>query len=144
MILYQLRCSNNHEFEVWFRDSAAYDAQIQDGDVTCPQCGDGNISKAIMAPNITTKRSKTKLNKSKDEMSIVDDKVMRSLELVRSHVEKTCDNVGGNFAEEARKIHYGEAEKRGIYGEATYREASELNDEGIDFYQLPSRVRRNS
>ena len=110
MILYQLRCSNNHEFEVWFRDSAAYDAQIQDGDVTCPQCGDENISKAIMAPNITTKRSNSKLNKSKDERSIVDDKVMRSLELVRSHVEKTCDNVGGNFAEEARKIHYGEAE----------------------------------
>ena len=97
-----------------------------------------------MAPNITTKRSNSKLNKSKDERSIVDDKVMRSLELVRSHVEKTCDNVGGNFAEEARKIHYGEAEKRGIYGEATYKEASELNDEGIDFYQLPSRVRRNS
>tara|TARA_B100001540_G_scaffold194095_1_gene171023 strand:- start:299 stop:757 length:459 start_codon:yes stop_codon:yes gene_type:complete len=152
MIIYQLRCSKSHEFEAWFRDSKAYDAQAEAGDIVCPHCGDTSISKGIMAPNISPTRSKSKVNNSEGKNRIdgkeanraLKDKFGEALELLRSHVESSCDDVGKKFAEEARKIHYGETEKRGIYGEATSKEVAELDDEGIDFYRLPGRLRRDS
>ena len=148
MIIYQLRCSNNHEFEAWFRDSAAYDSQAEAGDVVCPHCSDKSISKAIMAPNISPTRSSSdtlrKQKKPDPRGKEITEDVLKSVESLRSHVEANCDDVGTEFAEEARKIHYGEKKKRGIYGEATAKEASELNEEGIEFFRLPGRLRRDS
>ena len=148
MILYQLRCSSNHEFEAWFRDSAAYDSQIKAGVVTCPVCNDKSISKAIMSPNISKTRSNSasdiKVEKERKQAEASFEKALQVLERVREHVEKNCDDVGEDFAEEARKIHYGESKKRGIYGQASYKETVELDDEGIEFYKIPSRPRRNS
>ena len=149
MIVYQLRCSNGHEFEAWFRDSSTYDKQVNDGDVACPQCGYVQVCKALMAPNITPSRKRMSVppegsDRSERRAREVAEKILEAVGKIRSHVEKNFDNVGNEFAEEAKRIHYGEAEERGIYGNATDEEADELDDEGIEFYRLPSNGRRNS
>ena len=128
MILFDLRCANGHDFEAWFRDSATYDQQAEAGAISCTICGDTAVSKALMAPAVTTRAR-------------IDDRqaamVLKKWREVQSHIEKNLDHVGRQFPEEARKIHYGEAEKRSIYGEASREEAKELHDEGIAVSQVP-------
>ena len=147
MILYQLHCSNGHEFEAWFRDSATFDVQAEQGDIDCPHCGDRSVFKSIMAPNISTSRSKT-LAPAEGEVAEtraheVAEKILEAVTAIRSHVEDNCDNVGADFAEEAKRIHYGEAEQRGIVGTATEAEVSDLDEEGVEFYRLPTTPRKN-
>jgi len=148
MILYQLRCGDGHEFEAWFKDSATYDVQVAAGDVGCPYCSDTRVSKAIMAPNISPSRSKPPTVATEKEAESraleVAEKILEAVDSLRTEIETNFDNVGDKFAEEARKIHYGEAEDRGIYGEATSEEAVELDEEGVEVYRLPTRPRRNS
>jgi hypothetical protein len=130
MIRYTLTCNKDHEFEGWFANSSAYDDQASRGLVTCPHCGSVKISKAPMAPGVAgTKKS----YKSKSKKEIVD-----ALRLVREHVIENADNVGDQFASEARKIHNEEAEPRGIYGKATTEEAEALSEEGVEFHPLPT------
>ncbi|MBT6093531.1 MAG: DUF1178 family protein [Rhodospirillaceae bacterium] len=146
MIVYQLRCGNEHEFEAWFRDSATYELQAQSGDVVCPFCGDTDVGKAIMAPNISTSKAGPKdadLNRAETRAREVAEQILEAVGEIREHVEASCDDVGDKFAEEAKRIHYGEAEERGIYGKATDEEAEDLDEEGIEFFRLPS-ARRNS
>jgi len=147
MILYQLHCSSGHEFEAWFRDSATYDVQIEHGDIDCPLCGDTSVFKSIMAPNISTSRSKALAPAEGENAEIraheVAEKILEAVTVIRNHVEENCDNVGADFAEEAKRIHYGEAEQRGIFGTATEEEASELGEEGVEFYRLPTSRRKN-
>ena len=131
MITFNLRCSNNHEFEGWFKDSASFDAQVLESQVECPACGDRSIAKALSAPNISTSRKQAK---AEAEVVAVARQMVRQM---RETVESNCDNVGEKFAEEARKIHYGEVEARGIYGKATADEAAELVEEGVEFAPLP-------
>lgn len=150
MIVYQLHCSSGHEFEAWFRDSVTYDAQAKSGDVACPHCGDSSVSKSIMAPNISPSRSKVAAPKGESESKAeaearaqaVAEKILEAVGEIRKHIEENCDDVGTDFAEEARRIHYGETEQRGIVGTATNEEAGELDEEGIEFFRLPS-IRRN-
>jgi hypothetical protein len=94
MILFTLRCSADHEFEAWFRDGAAYEAQAAAREIACPECGDAEVEKAPMAPSLARARS---------EPSPAD--MRRMLQQVRRHVESNFDYVGEKFAEEARKIH---------------------------------------
>ena len=146
MIVYQLQCTKGHEFEAWFRDSATYEVQAKDGDVVCPFCGDTDVGKAIMAPNISTSKAGPKdavLNSAEARAQEVAEKILEAVGEIREPVEANCDDVGENFAEEARRIHYGEAEERGIHGHATDEEAEDLDDEGIEFYRLPA-TRRSS
>jgi hypothetical protein len=128
MILFDLRCRDGHAFEAWFRDSAAYEDQAEAGDLACPVCGSAEVSKALMAPAVN---SRPKIDSAQAT------EAMRLWRRVQNHIEKNFDHVGPRFAEEARKIHHGEAEKRSIYGEATRTEAKELRDEGIDVNQIP-------
>jgi hypothetical protein len=128
MILFDLRCKDGHAFEAWFRDSAAYEDQAAAGDLACPVCGSAEVSKALMAPAVN---SRPKIDAAQAA------EAMRLWRRVQNHIEKNFDHVGPRFAEEARKIHHGEAEKRSIYGEATKAEAKELRDEGIDVNQIP-------
>jgi hypothetical protein len=130
VIAYSLRCHRGHEFDGWFRDSAAFDQQSGSGHLSCPSCNSIRIEKAIMAPAIGgTKKSM----RSKAEA-----KQMRQFASgLRKYVQENADYVGPNFAEEARKIHYGETPERHIYGEATPKEAKELVDEGVDVAPLP-------
>lgn len=146
MIVYQLHCSNGHEFEAWFRDSSTYDEQAKGGDVDCPHCGDVSVSKSVMSPNISPARSKAPQPEDHEGAEVraheVAEKILEAVTAIRNHVEENCDNVGTSFAEEAKRIHYGETEQRGIMGTATEEEASELDEEGVEFYRLPS-GRRN-
>jgi hypothetical protein len=131
MIKYDLQCRKGHGFEAWFRDSAAYDRQAAAGKVTCPECGSRKVEKAIMAPRV---------GKSSAEMK----EMRKKLVELRKHIEATSDNVGPQFAEEARKIHYGEAEVRAIYGETTDEEAEALSEEGVPFSRIPWLPKENA
>ena len=135
MILYQLRCAGDHRFEAWFRDGATYDTQRVTGEVACPICGDTDVAKAPMAPAVSRAGV---VPKEKVVRHVVE-----AARKLRQHVEESCDYVGDQFAEEARRIHYGEQKERGIYGEATEVESAELDEEGISFGRLPHFPRRN-
>ena len=129
MILYSLRCGKDHQFEGWFRDAAGYDSQAATGEIACPVCGDSDVAKAPMAPQISAAREPAAPHPEVE--------LRRGLKCLRRYVEQNCDHVGDRFAEEARKIHYGEIEKRDIYGAATDDEARELKDEGVPFGRIP-------
>lgn len=144
MILYQLHCSGDHEFEAWFRDGATYDVQAAAGDIACPFCGDTHISKAPMAPAIASgARDREPQIAPEDRARMVAEQILKAVDKLRRHVEDNCDYVGDRFAEEARRIHYGESEDRGIFGEASEDDVSDLREEGVEFYRLPTGVRRN-
>lgn len=128
MILFDLRCANGHDFDAWFRDSATFDRQAQEGVISCAICGDTDISKALMTPAVAS-------GPRRDEQQAA--RMLKVLRQVQRHIESNFDHVGRRFPEEARKIHYGEAEKRSIYGQATQAEAKELVDEGVEIGQIP-------
>ena len=134
MIVFDLKCKKGHVFEAWFRNGKTYEAQAAGGEVVCPICGDRKIDKAPMAPNLASGRDGDEFTgKAAGEAA----EALRALRAARDTVEKHFDHVGERFAEEARKIHYGEVEKRNIYGQATKEEARELTEEGVEFGQLP-------
>jgi hypothetical protein len=135
MIVFDLRCKKGHQFEAWFKDSAAYESQRKARSVACPSCGVRLIEKAPMAPNIAPSRGQ---KRAKGETP--DAKKASYYQMVKElhrQVAEKCDYVGERFSEEARRIQSGEAEKRGIYGEATLKDAIELKEEGIDCHPLP-------
>ena len=134
MVVYDLRCGNDHVFEAWFPGSDAFEGQAKRGRVLCPVCGDTRVQRAPMAPHVAT-RGRTVARRERAEQA------MKALTNMRAFIEKNCDHVGPQFAEEARKIHYGESEGRNIYGQATSQEAAELKDEGIEFGEIPCPVR---
>jgi hypothetical protein len=127
MIVFDLKCAKDHVFEAWFSDTAGFEDQRDAGDVACPLCGDRDIEKSLMSPSVPAKTSDRENAQTAAQM----------LYQMRDHVQENCDYVGDKFAEEARKIHYGETDQRDIYGEATPQEASDLKDEDIDFGVLP-------
>ena len=138
MIVYDLVCSNEHEFESWFQDSAAYDKLRKARKVVCPICGDAKISKALMAPAVTGAKKKGDTNKAiSADAAPQMGQYMAAIKELRQQVEQNCDYVGEKFPEEARKIHYGETEKRNIYGEASESDAEALSEEGIEFNRIP-------
>jgi hypothetical protein len=135
MILFNLICGHDHEFEGWFRDGAAFDDQAAAGSIACPICRDSAIRKAPMAPHVIgERRSKPP---SPDELRV-------ALSKVRRFVEENCDYVGAEFPAEARRIHYGEIAERAIYGHATIEEARALDDEGIQIATIPWLPRHDS
>jgi hypothetical protein len=140
MIRYDLHCEKGHEFDAWFSNSDAYDKQVKRQLVECIVCGSVKIEKQIMAPGIPSK-SNTKMDVARPMVTgPVDPRaqvMMHMMREFRAHVEKNTENVGDNFAEEARKIHYKEKEARGIMGNATPVEAQELLEEGIEVHPLP-------
>ena len=142
MIVYQLACTNAHQFEAWFRDIAAYDAQSVAGDVMCPYCGSTGVTKAPMAPNVATGAHKGAMAETRTRD--VAEQIMRAVRRLHRHVEENSEYVGDRFAEEARRIHFGETEERDIYGEATDQEETELDEEGIEFHRIPWIPRRDS
>jgi hypothetical protein len=129
MILFVLRCAKHHEFEAWFRDSEGFEAQHAAGEIACPLCGDTSVEKAVMAPRLARPRQ------AGPAAALAE--MRKTLIEMRHQIESHCDYVGSRFAEEARRIHYGEIDSRGIYGEATDAETRELTDEGIKFGQIP-------
>lgn len=152
MIVYSLRCANEHEFEAWFQDSAAFDSQAKRGVVVCPQCQSRKVEKAVMAPRVgkavavrgASGASGAAPDPAQAHALARDHALAEMLAKVRAHVEQNYDYVGERFPEEARRIHYGEAKERHIYGEATVGEAKELAEEGVPVAPLPPVPRRDS
>jgi hypothetical protein len=163
MIRYTLVCNKRHEFESWFASSAAYDKQAKRGLVACPVCGSAKVEKALMTPRLArTDTSSAQASVPAPAqgpgaapeaaapapaasepaapvvmMSPQERKFRRKLKELRDHLVKNAENVGPKFPEQARKMHYGEAEPRSIYGIASAKDAKELHEEGIEFSPLP-------
>jgi hypothetical protein len=137
MIKYDLRCDHDHTFEVWFRDSSSCDTQLAGGEVLCPQCASTTVQKALMAPSVAKSHS---VDAGQNQVMTMAQQ-MQMLREFRRHVEQNSDDVGAEFPAEARRIHYGEAEHRNIYGEADLSEVKELIEEGIDIAPLPGPFR---
>ena len=140
MIRYDLVCDKGHEFDGWFRDSATYDKQAKRGLVSCTHCGSAKIEKQIMAPGIPAKSNRKSDATTRLVAGPVDARAQAMMQMMRDyrkHVETNAENVGNNFAEEARKIHYKETQERGIYGNATSDDAAALIEEGIEVHPIP-------
>ena len=140
MIHYDLTCEKGHAFDGWFRNSAAYDEQAAKGLVSCTVCGSAKVEKQLMAPGIPVKSNRKEQGPQKMVSAPVDPRLAQLVEMVREmrkHVEENAEYVGDRFAEEARKMHYEEAEHRGIYGEASLDDAKALIEEGIAVHPLP-------
>lgn len=132
MIKYRLVCGRDHEFDGWFAGSETFDAQVSDGEIACPMCAGTDVRKALMAPSVVTSKHRKKSGPTAETT----EQVQQFMSKVRTHVEKNFDYVGDQFADEARRIHYGEADEREIYGEATLDEAKGLVDEGVSVAPL--------
>ena len=144
MIRYALLCEHDHEFESWFDSSGAYEKLQRAKLIECPSCGSIKTRKALMTPQLGGTRANRR-EETGGGVSQSDDKELHKLHKeatslarkIRDHVEQSADNVGDNFANEARKIHFDEAAPRNIFGSATAKEATDLVEDGIDFTPLP-------
>lgn len=133
MIRYALACEHAHEFEGWFGSSDEFDAQQAKGQVACPVCDSTVVAKQIMAPAVSGTKRKGQADLAPEARQMV----MEALGQVRRHVEENFDYVGDSFAAEARAIHEGKSEDRGIYGEASPKEIRELAADGVPVAPLP-------
>ncbi len=130
MIVYDLVCKLGHDFEGWFDDAADYEKQVGEGTLECPVCGASEVRRVPSASHLSLKNS------------VVPEERRRQQALVKrlqEHVERHYEDVGERFAEEARKMHYGECEPRNIRGAANWAEFRELREEGIAAVPLPMR-----
>lgn len=134
MIKYALACEHEHGFEGWFGSSTDYDDQSARGLIDCPICGSKAVHKQIMAPAVAGTKAQASGSEMKPGMR---EMVMEAMGKVRAHVEDNFDYVGDAFAREARDIHDGKSEERGIYGEATPAEVKSLVEDGVQVAQLP-------
>jgi hypothetical protein len=149
MIRYTLRCDRGHAFESWFQCSAAYEAQEKRKLVSCPACGSAKVERAIMAPQIVSKKGRENeapapaaaaevTAPSSTPLMMAQERELRAkLKELRDHIVKNADNVGERFPNEARKMHYGDIEHRPLYGEASPDEARALIEEGVEVSPLP-------
>ncbi len=164
MIHYDLRCADSHAFDGWFKDSVSFEDQAKRGLLECPICGDTKVERALMAPALPRKGNARRalLPVPTQEAAPpqvvappaaasaeapapalpalagnIPDHVRAMLQRVRAEVEKNCDYVGSGFADEARRIHRGDTDRRAIYGEASPSDAEELADEGIEIARIP-------
>jgi hypothetical protein len=154
MIHYNLRCDQGHTFESWFQSSSAYEAQEKRQLVSCPSCGSTKVERAIMAPQIVSKRGReiaapvlaapapaaaTEVTTpASTPLLMAQERELRvKLKELRDHIVKNADNVGERFPTEARKMHYGDIDHRPIYGEASPDEARALVEEGVEVTPLP-------
>jgi hypothetical protein len=147
MIHYSLHCDRGHAFESWFQSSAAYEAQEKRKLVNCPVCGSAKVERAIMAPQIVSKKSRARTEPAEPvaaapaaptPLLMAQERELRAkLKELREHIVKNADNVGERFPNEARKMHYGDIEHRPIYGEASPDEARALIEEGVEVTPLP-------
>ena len=149
MIHYNLRCERGHPFESWFQSSQAYESQEKRKLVNCPSCGSTKVERAIMAPQIVSKKGRDRASSvpavateaatpASTPLMMAQERELRAkLRELRDHIVKNADNVGERFPNEARKMHYGDIEHRPIYGEASPDEARALIEEGVEVTPLP-------
>ena len=134
MIRFSLHCDRDHEFDGWFRNGEDFETQKKRGFVSCPVCGSSKVDKALMAPSVATGRKREQIALAAGETQR---KMLAQLREMAKQVRENADYVGDKFAEEARKIHFGETDARGIYGEATGDEVKALLEDGVEIMPLP-------
>jgi hypothetical protein len=134
VIRYRLRCAHAHEFEAWFASIEAYASQASARKISCPDCGDKDVVKAIMAPSVAVRD-----HTGQEDCNVIgaQPQGVEALRELRHMLLAAAEDVGGRFPEEARKIHYGEVEARGIRGTASGDEVRTLLDEGITVIAVP-------
>ena len=132
MIKYQLRCKCEHEFEGWFPSSKEYTRQKNKGMIQCPMCDSASVDKAIMAPSVKI----TKPKKVPDDYMVMGESAEQILRRLNKKIKKDFQDVGKNFAKEARKAHKGKRDQK-FYGRPTTDETNKLLDEGIDLFAVP-------
>ena len=131
MIQFSLKCDRDHRFDSWFQSADAFDKLKSQGMVGCSVCGSTEVEKAVMAPRVTTSRQKAR------PLSEPSSPAEQALADLRRRLEEESDYVGADFAEEARRIHEGEAEARQIHGEARLDDARRLLEDGVPVIPLP-------
>ena len=134
MIRFSLHCDRDHEFEAWFRNNDDFESQSGKNLVSCPVCGSPAVGKSLMAPSVSTGRQQEKIAITMGDMQR---QMIKELRQAVKKVRENADYVGDKFAEEARKIHFGETDLRAIYGEATLEEVHGLEEDGVDVMPLP-------
>jgi hypothetical protein len=148
MIHYQLRCGQDHGFDGWFKDSASFEKQAKRGLIECPECGGTDVERALMAPALGKREAVPAVVEAppasvpvaapeKAAAGRVPAQMLAALQRMRAEVEKNCDYVGSDFADQARAMHRGEVEAKGIYGETTEEQAESLAEEGISVAKIP-------
>jgi hypothetical protein len=143
MIAFDIICSNGHVFECWFKDSASYEEQKSSGIINCPICNDNDVEKVFSPFAIRKngeKKREEKVEDKKEEKKreeVHPDNPYQALRMISEYLDKHFEEVGANFAKEALKIHWGEAEKRNIKGIATPQEETLLKEEGVQFIKVP-------
>jgi hypothetical protein len=143
MIRYTLKCDKDHSFDSWFQTAAAFDKLQSSGLVACSVCGSAKVEKAIMAPRVRPARTSAK-NSKVGTLSQPASPAEQAVAEMRAKIEAKSENVGGNFADEARAIHEGDAPERAIIGEATPEAAKSLIEDGIPVAPLPWSSRKTN
>lgn len=139
MKVLDLQCGHQHVFEGWFASETDFLAQCERGLVTCPMCGDASISKMLSAPRLNLGNARAEAAPAQELVATADpEQTLQTawMAVARRILAKT-DDVGTRFAEEARKIHYGETRERGIRGKASREETESLLEEGIAVMPFP-------
>ena len=131
MIKYNLKCECGYTFESWFLSSLEYESLNKKKLINCIQCNSTTVKKTLMTPNLPGKSNKIKKNNKFEKI------VKNELVKFRKYIEKNCKDVGDNFSQEARSIHYDKTASKGVYGKATPEETQELLEEGIDVATIP-------
>lgn len=157
MICYRLRCAGGHQFEGWYRDSATFSRLREAGMLSCAECGMADVDQLPMAPAVVSVR-RSPVPQEQPVMAVGSaaresasagqnghepvhlseaDRMLGAMRRIREVVETHCENVGERFAQEALRIHHGEAPERGIYGDVSARDREMLHDEGVEFHAIP-------
>lgn len=137
MIKYALACDHDHPFEGWFSVSGDFDDQRARGLIECPYCGSKAVKKQITAPAVTGTKAQRAHAPAEAPTAQSQQLMMQAMGEMRRHVEETFDYMGDKFADEARAIHEGKSEERGIYGEATPAQVRDLVEDGVPVAPLP-------
>jgi hypothetical protein len=144
MIVFNLICPDEHKFEGWFASSDAFERQCSSGLVTCPMCGDANIRKALSAPRLNLGSDSSSANLPVADAAEGTQAYLGSqhmlLQQFKQFILANTENVGAEFAERARRMHYGEEGHRNIRGKVSRDEAAELREEGIASFSLPEEL----
>jgi len=133
MINYTLKCDQNHTFDSWFKSAEAFEMLVKKSMVVCSECGSTKITKAIMAPSVSTSRKKDNKPPELEKKSKLKNDILE----LKKKIEENSEYVGNNFANEARSMYLGETPERSIYGEAKADDAKKLIDDGIPVMPLP-------
>ena len=150
MKVLDLQCQHGHAFEGWFGSESDFQSQLSSGLVACPLCGDHQVAKLLSAPRLNLSTSLREpapaisestavapVEAAHDQHSSTMAQLNQNWMKVVQHVLQNTEDVGSGFAEEARKIHYGEKPERNIRGQVTATESQALHEEGIAVVSLP-------